>query len=58
MDISELKVMYRDLLRPVFGEQFRIDDSQEDNNWVVVILMENRKIFVFHLEYERLISSN
>ena len=49
MDISELKVMYRDLLRPVFGEQFRIDDSQEDNNWVVVVLDGEQEDFCFSL---------
>ena len=49
MDISELKVIYRDLLRPVFGEQFRIDDSQEDNSWVVVILDGEQEDFCFSL---------
>lgn len=38
MGIHELKAIYENLLYPIFGEQFRIDDSDEDKNWVVIIL--------------------
>ena len=48
-DISDLKVLYRDLLQPVFGEQFRIDDSTEDKNWVVIILDGEQEDFCFSL---------
>ena len=48
-DISELKALYRDLLQPVFGERFRIDDSTEDKNWVVIILDGEQEDFYFSL---------
>ena len=38
MGIHELKAIYENLLYPIFGELFRIDDSDEDKNWVVIIL--------------------
>ena len=49
MDIHEPKVIYRNLLHPIFGEQFRIDDSDEDKNWVVIILDGTREDFYFSL---------
>lgn len=47
--ISNLKILYENLLRPVFGEQFRIDDSQEGRNWVTVILDGEQEDFMFSL---------
>ena len=38
MDMDELKTIYERLLRPVFGGEFRIDDSGEDRNWTAVTL--------------------
>ena len=32
MEIHELKTIYENLLHPIFGEQFRIDDSGENND--------------------------
>ncbi len=49
MDIHELKAIYKYLLHPIFGEQFRIDDSDEDKNWVVIILDGTREDFYFSL---------
>ena len=49
MDIHELKTIYEDLLHPVFGEQFRIDDSDEDKDWVVILLDREQEDFYFSL---------
>ena len=49
MDIHELKTIYEDLLHPVFGEHFRIDDSDEDKDWVVILLDGEQKDFYFSL---------
>ena len=49
MDIHELKTIYEDLLSPVFGEQFRIDDSDEDKDWVVILLDGEQEDFYFSL---------
>jgi len=49
MDIGELKTRYKDLLQPVFGEQFRIDDSDEDQDWVVILLDGKEEEFYFSL---------
>ena len=50
MGIHELKAIYENLLYPVFGELFRIDDSDEDKNWVVIILDGTREDFYFSLQ--------
>ena len=49
MDIHELKTIYEDLLHPVFGEHFRIDDSDEDKDWVVILLDGEQTDFYFSL---------
>ena len=49
MDIHELKTIYEDLLHPVFGEQFRMDDSDEDKDWVVILLDGEQEDFYFSL---------
>ncbi len=49
MNISELKIKYRNLLQPIFGEQFRIDDSEEGKNWVVIILDGKQEEFCLSL---------
>ena len=49
MDIHELKTIYEDLLHHVFGEQFRIDDSDEDKGWVVILLDGEQEDFYFSL---------
>ena len=49
MGIHELKAIYENLLYPIFGELFRIDDSDEDKNWVVIILDGTREDFYFSL---------
>ena len=49
MDIHELKTIYEDLLHPVFGEQFCIDDSDEDKDWVVILLDGEQEDFYFSL---------
>ena len=49
MNIHELKTIYEDLLHPVFGEQFRIDDSDEDKDWVVILLDGEQEDFYFSL---------
>ena len=49
MNITELKIAYKNLLQPIFGEQFRIDDSEEDKDWVVIILDGKQEDFCFSL---------
>ena len=49
MYIHELKTIYEDLLHPVFGEQFCIDDSDEDKDWVVILLDGEQEDFYFSL---------
>lgn len=49
MRISELKATYKNLLQPVFGEQFRMDDSEEDRDWVVIILDGEQENFYFSI---------
>lgn len=49
MDIHKLKTIYEDLLHPVFGEQFRMDDSDEDKDWVVILLDGEQEDFYFSL---------
>lgn len=49
MDIGELKTVYENLLRPVFGEQLRIDDSEQSSDWVAVILDGEQEDFMFSL---------
>ena len=49
MDIHELKTIYEDLLHSVFGEQFRMDDSDEDKDWVVILLDGEQEDFYFSL---------
>lgn len=49
MDMDELKTRYKDLLQPVFGERFRIDDSDEDKDWVVILLDGKQGNFYFSL---------
>ena len=49
MDIHKLKATYENLLYTVFGELLRIDDSDEDKNWVVVILDGSQEDFYFSL---------
>ena len=49
MNICELKVRYKDLLQPIFGEQFRIDDSEENENWAAIILDGKQEDFFFSL---------
>lgn len=49
MDIHEPKVIYKNLLHPIFGEQFRIDDSDEDKKWVVIILDGSQEDFYFSI---------
>lgn len=49
MNINDLKIKYKTLLQPIFGSQFRIDDSEEDRNWVVIILDGEREDFMFSL---------
>ncbi len=49
MDIHEFKTIYEDLLPPVFGEHFRIDDSDEDKDWVVILLDGEQEDFYFSL---------
>ena len=49
MDIHELKTIYEDLLHPVFREHFRIDDSDEDKDWVVILLDGDQEDFYFSL---------
>lgn len=45
MDIAELKIRYKNLLQPVFGEHFRIDDSEEGENWIVILLDEQEEFY-------------
>ena len=49
MTIKELKFLYRDMLLPVFGEELRIDDSEESTGWVAVILDGEKEDFFFSL---------
>ncbi len=50
MNIGELKSKYKNLLQPIFREQFYIDDSEEDSrNWVVFILDGKEEDFSFSL---------
>jgi len=49
LDIGELKIRYQELLKPVFGEQLRVDDSEEDNNWITIILDGEQEDFFFSL---------
>lgn len=49
MNIDELKTTYKSLLQPVFGKQFRIDDSEEDKNWLLIVLDGNREDFYLSL---------
>lgn len=49
MDIHKLKATYENLLYPVLGELLRIDDSDEDKNWVVVVLDGSQEDFYFSL---------
>ncbi len=45
--MSVLKIRYKALLQPVFGQQLRIDDSAEDQYWIVFILDGEREEFFF-----------
>lgn len=47
--MDELKAIYECLLRPVFGGEFRIDDSGEPQNWVAVTLDGGRGDFYVSL---------
>lgn len=47
--MDELKAIYERLLRPVFGGEFRIDDSGEHSNWVAVTLDGGRGDFYVSL---------
>lgn len=49
MNISELKIMYETLLRPILGEQFYIDDSEESSDWITFILDGEKEDFMFSL---------
>lgn len=49
MNIGSLKIKYMNLLQPIFGEQFCIDDSEENRNWVVVLLDGKQEEFYFSL---------
>lgn len=49
MNIDELKLVYRDLLQPIFGAQFRIDDSNKDRDWIVIALNGEQEDFYFSL---------
>lgn len=49
MVIEELKIRYQNLLQPVFGDQLRIEDSDEDRDWVAVILDGEQEEFYFSL---------
>lgn len=48
MELGEVKTAYRDLLQPVFGELFRMDDRKEDRNWIVIILDGKQEDFISH----------
>lgn len=49
MNIAELKAIYTSLLRPVFGRDFRIDDSDEAENWIAIMLDGEKEDFFFSL---------
>lgn len=36
MSMSKLKIMYENMLRPVFGELFRIDESDEQEVFIIL----------------------
>ena len=46
MDIYELGKKYESLLRPVFGDNFRLDDSEADKDWVAIILDGGQEPFM------------
>ncbi len=47
MSMSKLKIMYENMLRPIFGELFRIDESDEQE--VLIILDGGVERFFFSL---------
>uniref|UniRef100_UPI00405661A2 hypothetical protein n=1 Tax=Agathobacter sp. TaxID=2021311 RepID=UPI00405661A2 len=49
MDISKLKTTYENRLKPIFREQFRIDDSEESSNWMTILLDGEQEEFSFSL---------
>lgn len=49
MDISELKIKYQTLLRPIFKEQLQVDDTEENRNWVVLYLDGEKEDFTISL---------
>jgi len=49
MNMGDLKIKYKNLLQPIFGEQLCIDDSEENRNWVVVLLDGKQEEFYFSL---------
>ncbi|MCI8601039.1 MAG: hypothetical protein HFE45_05535 [Oscillospiraceae bacterium] len=49
MDIYELGKKYESLLRPVFGDNFRLDDSEADKDWLAIILDGGQEDFIFSL---------
>lgn len=49
MDIYELGKKYESLLRPVFGDNFRLDDSEADQDWLAIILDGGQEDFIFSL---------
>ena len=49
MELGEVKTAYRDLLQPVFGELFRMDDRKEDRNWIEIILDGKQEDFYLSL---------
>lgn len=49
MNMGDLKTKYKNLLQPIFGEQLCIDDSEENRNWVVILLDGKQEEFYFSL---------
>lgn len=49
MNMGDLKIKYMSLLQPIFGKQLCIDDSEENKNWVVVLLDGKQEEFYFSL---------
>lgn len=49
MSLHKLKSIYRTLLSPAFGELLRIDDSDEDKDWIAVMLDGEREEFFVSL---------
>lgn len=49
MDISELKIRYKNLLQPIFKDQLIIDDTEEDKNWLVLTLDGEQEDFQISL---------